>query len=103
VVKSNTPPTSFHATFGLECKMVKDVEADRYLVYIPEVLRPDFQYTAIHSQKTALGQALELEELPAPKLIWHFRDLNNSDFNRFFKASENEEEVLDKKEEPIVF
>jgi hypothetical protein len=102
-VKSNTPPASFHATFGLECKLSRDIEADRFLVYIPEEIKATFQYTDVHFQKTLLGQGIDLEDLPKAKTIWHFRDLNTSDFNRFFKANEEIDTVIEEKEEPIIF
>lgn len=94
-VKHPNAPKNLKLTLDKECKYYygPDLGKDgtgRFIVFVPEVIRPEFQVDMPTAVKMVLGHEVHESKLPPERVIWGRLELKQKEFDSWFRFDDDE-------------
>jgi len=104
-VKTQNPPQVHHMVTGMECRFSRDVEKNKFIVFIPRVVPPEHQMTRELVLKEQRGHFPSEDEYPKPKILIHRIVVTAKEFDAWFDVVEDDilTRPISKKEDIYTF
>lgn len=97
-VKHPNAPKNLKLKLDTECKYYYGPElgsdgAGRFIVYVPEIIKPEWQVDMPTAMKMMQGHEIPANKLPPEKILWWRLELKTKEFERWFRYAD--EDLLD--------
>ena len=104
-VKTKSPPQVHHMVHGMECKFARDVEKNRFIVFIPRVIPTEHQMSRELLLKIERGHPTNESEYPPPRTLIHRIVVSAKEFDAWFEVIEDDilTRPIAKREETYTF